>query len=211
MIQQPIAALRASAPPLRVLAPLLLAVLVAAIGAGSAQAAAGRSNGPVASAHAIVADVEEESEEEAEEAEEEEEVELEFEEGEEAEEEGALPPECRLRTAAPRVVAHFGRGDMRLTLRYTSESVLRVGVSFWLKGLRGTLQLGSTTRRIGRRGTIALSRHLDERAALKLRAARTIVVQLTVPRAPRSCRRYLTMRLAPVRPLGGGATWYEPT
>jgi hypothetical protein len=208
MVQQTIAALRASAPPLRVLAPLLLAVLVAAIGAGSAQAAVGRSNGPVASAHAIVADVEEESEEEAEE---EEEVELEFEEGEEAEEEGALPPECRLRTATPRVVAHFGRGDMRLTLRYTSESVLRVGVSFWLKGLRGTLQLGSTTRRIGRRGTIALSRHLDERAALKLRAARTIVVQLTVPRVPRSCRRYLTMRLAPVRPLGGGATWYEPT
>jgi len=205
MIRQLIATIRAFAPP-KALAPLLLAVFVTALAAGSTQAAVGHSNGSAASARAIAADAEEgESEEEEEEIE----VELEFEEGE-VEEEGALPTECRLRTATPRVVARFGRGDMRLTLDYTSESVLRVGVSYWLKGARGTLRLGSTTRRIGRQGTIALSRHLDERAAVKLRAARTIVVQLTVPHTPSSCRRYLTMRLSPMRPLSSGATWYEP-
>lgn len=205
MIRQLIATIRAFLPVPRAL-PLLLAVLVTALAASSTQAAAGHSNARAAGARAISADAEE-GESEEEEQEEETEVELEFEEGEE---DGALPSECRLRTAAPRAIARFGRGDMRLTLHYTSESALRVGVSYWLKGARGTLRLGSTTRRIGRQGTIAISRHLDERAAVKLRAARTIVVQLTVPHTPRSCQRFLTMRLSPMSSLSGGATWYVP-
>jgi hypothetical protein len=209
MIRQLIATIRALAPPPKALAPLSLAVLVAALAAGPAQAAVGHSSRPAASPRAIAAEAVEAGEPE-EEIEEEIEVELEFEEEAEEDSEGAFPAECRLRTATPRAVARFGRDDMRLTLRYASDSAMRVGVSYWLKGARGTLRLGSTTRRIGRQGTIALSRHLDERAAVKLRAARTIVVQLAVPHAPSSCRRYLTMRLSPTRPLSGGATWYEP-
>jgi hypothetical protein len=209
MIRQLFASIRAFAPAPRALAPLLLAALVAALAAGPAQAV-GPSVGPTSSARAIAAAAEAGESEEEEEEEEEVEIELEFEEGEEAGEEGALPAECRLHTATPQVVARFGRGDMRLTLRYTSDSALRIGVSYWLKGAKGTLRLGSTTRRIGRRGVIALSRHLDERSLAKLRVARTIVVQLAVPDTPRSCRRYLTMRLSPMHPLSSGATRYEP-
>lgn len=210
MIRRLIATIRSFAPAPRALAPVVLAVLMTTLVASSPQAAAGHSNGRATGARAIAAEVEEgESEEEEEEQEEETEVELEFEEGEE-EGSALLPSECRLRTAAPRAVARFGRGDMRLTLHYTSESALRIGVSYWLKGAKGTLRLGSTARRVGRQGTIAISRHLDERTALKLRAARTIVVQLTVPHTPRSCRRFLTMRLSPMSSPSGGATRYEP-
>jgi len=209
MIQQLIASIRALAPSPRALSPLLLALLVAVPAAVPAQASIGPSAAPAWNAGAIAADMEEgESEEEDEE--EETEVELEFEESEAVGEERTLPEECRLRSAAPQVVADFDRGETRLSLRYTSGSSLRIGVSYWLKGAKGTLRLGSASRRIGRRGVIALSRRLDERSLAKLQAARTIVVQLDVPDTPRLCRRYLTMRLFPMRPSGNGATRYEP-
>lgn len=209
MIPQLIASLRALAPSSRALAPLLIALLVAAPAVTSAQASSGPSATPAWNASAIATDVEEgESEEETEE--EETEVELEFEESEEPAEAGPPTEECRLHSAAPQVVADFGRGETRLTLRYTSGASLRIGVSYWLKGAGGALRLGSTTRRIGRRGVIALSRHLDDRSLAKLQAARTIVVQLDVPNTPRSCRRYLTMRLFAMHPPSSGTTRYEP-
>jgi len=154
--------------------------------------------------------------EEVDEEGEEEEWEVEEEDEEEAEEEefdgkgtGPLPPECLLRSAEPNVVAQLQNGTLRLTLHYTSRTPTRVNIDYWLRGGKGSLQLGSATRRVERQGTLHLSRHLDEREAVKVRAARVFIVDLEVPAAPASCERYLTLRLGAKNLDRSRATWSE--
>lgn len=141
--------------------------------------------------------------EEAEEKAEEEEWEQEEAEEEVEEEElsskgtGPLPLECLLRTAEPSVVAQLGQSTLRLSLHYTTSTPTRVGVDYWLRGGKGTLQLGSASKHFGNQGVLHLSRHLDEREVAKVRAARVFIVHLKVPAAPTSCNRYLTLRVKP--------------
>jgi hypothetical protein len=180
---------------------LIVVLAVAALGASFARAAVAMPPEPASHVGAAAAG----------EAEEEEiEVELEFEEGEGSEEPASLPPECLLRTATPHVVARFGQGDLRLSLRYTADSSVRVGIAYWLKGAKGSARLGSTSRRLGQRGVLEMSRHLDDRTLAKLRAAKVIVVRLSIPHTPGFCKRQLTMRLTAQRVFGSSATWYQP-
>lgn len=161
---------------------------------------------PAASAFASVeAELAEPGEEEGEEWEfevEEEEDEEEF--GANA---GALPPECLLRSAEPTVATQLGDDKLRLTLRYTTEIPTRVAVVYWLKGGKGSLQLGSTARRFGTQGVLRMTRHLDEREIAKVRAARTFVVDLDVAAAPAHCDRYLTLHLNAKSLHRSRATW----
>jgi hypothetical protein len=161
-------------------------------------------------AHADVDFIAEETDEEGEE-------EWELEEGEEeAEEEefgtkgaAVLPPECLLRSAEPSVVAQLNSGTLRLALQYTARTPTKVGIDYWLKGGRGSLQLGSATRHLERQGTLHLTSHLDEREAAKVRAARSFVVDLELPAAPSSCEKYLTLRLNAKDLDRSRATWSE--
>jgi hypothetical protein len=182
------------------LALALLAVAIAPLAA------------PVISPEAARADaVSEEAEEKAEEEEwEREEAEEEAEEEElSAKGAGPLPPECLLRTAKPSVVVQLGQGSLRLNLPYTTSTPTRVGVVYWLKGGKGSLQLGSASKHFGNQGVLHLSRHLDEREVAKVRAARVFIVNLDVPAAPSSCKQYLTLRLG-VKDLHRSlATWSE--
>jgi hypothetical protein len=154
---------------------------------------------------------ESEEEEEGEEAESEEE-----EAGEEDEEEfveGAvvyLPSECLLRTAKPSVEAQLAHKSLRLTIGYTADTPTRIGIDYWLKGGKGSLQLGSTTRHIGKQGTIRETARLDDHEVEKVRAARAFVVHLDVPAAASRCNSYLTLRLTAKRLRGNRGTWSEP-
>ncbi|HKT84001.1 MAG TPA: hypothetical protein VJQ84_09230 [Solirubrobacterales bacterium] len=171
---------------------------------------------PVVSPESAQADVDFIAEETDEEGEEEE---WELEEGEEESEEeefgskGAtlLPPECLLRSAEPSVVAQLDSGTLRLTLHYTSRASTPIKLDYWLKGGKGSLQLGSATRHLGRQGALHLTSHLDEREAAKVRAARTFIVELDLPAAPSSCAKYLTMRLNARDLDRSRATWSERT
>ncbi len=150
----------------------------------------------------------------------EEEVEWEFEEEseedeDESEDEGTpgsavLPPECLLRTATPSVVVQLAQESLSLTLHYTTTSPTTVTVEYWLKGAKGTLGLDSETRHFGKQGVLHLSRHLDEREMVKVRAARAFMVNLDVPEAPSNCNRYLTLRLTAKHSAGSRATWSVP-
>jgi hypothetical protein len=184
-----------------VLAILLLATAVLPLSAPAAPPGSGQVETDFA---------EEESEEE---------VEWEFEEGEEDEEESedegtpgsaVLPPECLLRTAAPSVVVQLAHESLSLTLHYTTTSPTNVTVEYWLKGAKGTLGLGSDTRHFAKQGVLHLSRHLDEREMAKVRAAHAFMVDLDVPEAPSSCKRYLTLRLTAKHSAGSRATWSVP-
>jgi hypothetical protein len=141
-------------------------------------------------------------------------IELEAEEEEEEGFEGGtagptgLPPECVLRTAEPSVIALHSR--LQLTLRYTSEAPTDVGIEYWLKGGKGSLQLDSAKRHLGRRGVLRMSRQLDQRALAKVQAAHTVLLRLDLPDAESHCKRFLTFRLASKRRQGARTIWSEP-
>jgi len=136
------------------------------------------------------------------------------EEGEEEEEFGSkgaavLPPECLLRSVEPAVVAERNSGTLRLALQYTARTPTRVDIDYWLKGGKGSLQLGSATRHLGHQGTLHLTSRLDEHEAAKARAARAFIVDLDLPAAPSGCEKYLTLRLSAKDLDRSRATWSE--
>jgi hypothetical protein len=118
-----------------------------------------------------------------------------------------LPSECLLRTAKASVAAQFARKSLRLTIHYTADAPTRVGIDYWLKGGKGSLQLGSSTRHIGKRGTLRVTARLNDREVQKVRAARAFVVHLEVPAAASSCKGYLTLRLTEKRLRGNRGVW----
>jgi hypothetical protein len=165
-----------------------------------------------AQAPASLATESEEIEAEEESEDEEEDEESEAEEGDEPGAVGALllPPECLLHTAEAQVAASATPGVVRLTIHYTSYASTNVSVKYWLKGSKGSLQLGETKRHFSRQGVIHEDTHVSDRAMSKVLAARTFIVQLGIPAAPSSCEKYSTQRLTAKHVAGDHTTWSRP-
>jgi hypothetical protein len=149
------------------------------------------------------------------EAEEEFEDEEEGEESEAEEDDGTvgallLPPECLLHTTEAQVAASATPGVVRLTIHYTSYAPTNVSVKYWLKGSKGSLQLGETKRHFSRQGVFREDAHVSDRAMSKVLAARAFIVQLGIPAAPSSCEKYSTQRLTAKHVAGDHATWSRP-
>jgi len=121
-----------------------------------------------------------------------------------------LPAECILRSAEPSVAVQHDSQDLHLTLHYAAEEPTRASVSYWLKGSKGSLQLGSASRHLGERGVVRLGTHMDEREVAKVRAARAFLVSIDLPEVPSYCTRYLTLRLTAKHQLANHETWSLP-
>lgn len=121
-----------------------------------------------------------------------------------------LPAACILRSVEPSVAVQLSHGDVGLTLRYEAEEPTRATIAYWLKGGKGSLQLGSATRHLGGHGAIHLNSHLDEREMAKVHAARTFLVSIDLPQAPSYCDRYLTLHLTAKHQLDKRETWSLP-
>lgn len=121
-----------------------------------------------------------------------------------------LPPECLLHSAEAHVAASAAQGAVRLTIHYTSYTPADVTVDYWLKGGKGSLQLGESKRHLNRQGTIREEEHVSERAMAKVLAARVFIVQLDIAAAPSFCDKYSTQRLTAKHAGGGHATWSRP-
>ncbi len=85
-----------------------------------------------------------------------------------------------------------------------------VPVDYWLKGGRGSLQLGKARERFTEKGLLHLSEHLSAGAMAKARAARAFIVSLDVPTAPSICDRYAIRRLTVKRLAGEQTDWLAP-
>jgi hypothetical protein len=121
-----------------------------------------------------------------------------------------LPAACILRSVEPSVAVQLGHGNVGLTLRYEAEEPTKATIAYWLKGSKGSLQLGSATRHLGGHGAVHLNSHLDELEMAKVRAARTFLVSIDLPQAPSYCGRYLTLRLTAKHQLDKRETWSLP-
>lgn len=208
--------IHSSQPPSRLatLAWSLLAISLLAALLFVRQAEAATSTGPIQTPAASFVEVEElEAEEEWEDEESEEE---ESEDEEEDDGDGTvgpllLPPECLLHTADANVAASVAHGVVQLTIHYTSYTPTNVSVGYWLKGSKGSLQLGETKRHFARKGVFHEESHLNEHAMSKVLAARTFIVQLDIPAAPSYCAKYSTQRLTAKHAAGSHATWSRPS
>lgn len=192
----------------------LLAILLLAALLFVRQAEAATLTAPVLIPATVAGSVESD---EAEEESEGEEGEDEESEDEEEDDEGSetvgpllLPPECLLHTAEANVSASAARGVVRLTIHYTSYTPTSVTVDYWLKGSKGSLQLGETKRHFARQGVIREEEHVSDHAMSKVLAARTFIVQLGITAAPSYCDRYSTQRLTAKHGGDGHATWSRP-
>jgi hypothetical protein len=189
---------------------LAVALLATLIFVRQAEAAAVPVKTPATSSVEV-----EEVEVEVEESEGEEDEEDESEAEEEDEELGTLgallfPPECLLHTAEAHVTASAAHGMVQLTVHYTSYTPAYVTVNYWLKGSKGSLQLGKTKRHFAQRGVFREEEHVGDRAMGKVLAARAFMVQLGIAAAPSSCDRYSTQHLSAKHVAGGHATWSRP-
>jgi len=195
--------------PLAVSACIALSISLAGAASGAPPAAASpRPTPPTRAAPAPSFSSEEGQEEGGEEWEGEE---LEEEAQEEESEAATLPPSrCLLRTAAARIVTSTPHDSVSLAVRYTSYTPSEVTVDYWLKGGRGSLQLGKTRERFNERGLLHLSAHLSARAMAKAQAARAFIVSLNVAAAPSFCDRYAIRRLTVRLPAGGQTEWLAP-
>lgn len=148
-------------------------------------------------------ELEEEGEEPAEEAGED------CEDEEEAEDEGAgFSPsaDCFLRTARGQVVAYPRRGQVRLTLGYTTYEPAPATVE--LSPGNGD-RLAVVKRRLGRSGVIRVSRHLGEDAMARLEGSHRFTVTVHVAEAPGACQGLETERLRIADSSPSRITWAE--
>ena len=125
-------------------------------------------------------------------------------------EEGEAPPaECLLRSARASLIASPTHEKVRLVVRYTTYSPTEVEVAYRVGGPRGPLKLGDTRAHFSRHGVFKDTERLSKGEAAKVRLARRFTVELDVPAAPGTCRRYELRHLTERKSAHGQAVWLQ--
>jgi hypothetical protein len=123
---------------------------------------------------------------------------------------GRVPPEeCLMRTARARLFTYSSQNRVRLVIRYTAFAPADVYVDFKLSGGRGSLKLGTAHQRFAKSGLLRVNEHLGNGEMDKVRAAKRFTVVMTIPSAPRYCRRYDTRHLTIRHTVHGQAVWFQ--
>ena len=129
---------------------------------------------------------------------------------EERAEDSRVPPEeCVLRSARARLFTYSSQNRIRLVIRYTAFDPGDVYVDYRLSGAKGGLRLGTAHQHFERRGLLRVSQRLGENAMSRVRAAKRFTVVMTIPAAPRFCRRYDTRHLTIRRTIKSQAVWFQ--
>jgi hypothetical protein len=128
---------------------------------------------------------------------------------EEAEDSRVPPEECLLRTARARLFTYSSQNRVRLVIRYTAFAPADVYVDYKLSGGKGSLKLGTAHQRFAKSGLLRVNERLTDGEMDKVRAAKRFTVLMTVPEAPRFCRRYDTRHLTIRRTVHSQAVWFQ--
>lgn len=128
---------------------------------------------------------------------------------EEANDSRVPPEECVLRTARARLFTYSSQNRVRLVIRYTAFDPGDVYLDYRLSGAKGGLKLGTAHQHFERRGLLRVNQRLGENAMSKVRTAKRFTVVMTIPAAPRFCRRYDTRHLTIRRTIKSQAVWFQ--
>ncbi len=128
---------------------------------------------------------------------------------EECDESGSAPTECRVHDAEATVSASPRRDRISLKVRYATTAPTAVSLDYALHGAKGSLDLGATRKKLGKKGVLRLNRALTEAQMAKVMAARDFTVRLRVPGAPTYCQAFFDYELDVRRTTPGGLTWLQ--
>ncbi len=121
----------------------------------------------------------------------------------------ALPRACILKVARARVFAFTHQSKARLVIHYKAYKPAQVSVAYSLVGANGSLRLGTASARFKTAGIFKRGEKLDRFAVSKLRAASSMTVRFSIPKAPTRCSRYYTKRLTIPKKIFGQTVWFQ--
>jgi hypothetical protein len=132
-------------------------------------------------------------------------------EAEECEDEDAsgAPQECLLQRAEATVSVSPKRDRVSLRVDYATAAPTTIGITYSLRGRKGSLALGAERKRIASNGVIRLTRTLSDAQMAKALAAKEFTVRLAVAAAPSHCRAYFERHLDLRRATAGGLSWQQ--
>jgi hypothetical protein len=119
------------------------------------------------------------------------------------------PEECVLRSAHASAVTDADGNKLKLTVGYTTYEPTPATLDYSLVGDKGSLNIRTAKRQLGRSGVIRLTAKLAGPEMVKVEAARHFLVQLHVPGSPNSCRRFETERLSVKHASGDRTVWSQ--
>jgi hypothetical protein len=128
---------------------------------------------------------------------------------EECDESGGAPAECELSSAEATVFAAPNHDNVRLQVRYSTSAPTAVSLDYGLHGAKGSLYLGATKKKLGRRGVLHLSKSLTEAQMAKVMAAKGFTVRLRVADVPGYCQAFFDQQLDVRRATPSGLTWLQ--
>jgi hypothetical protein len=120
-----------------------------------------------------------------------------------------LPRACILKVARARVFAFTHQNKARLVIHYKAYKPAQVSVAFSLVGPNGSLRLGTASAHFKTAGIFRRGEKLDRFAVSKLRAAGSMTVLFSIPKAPTRCSRYYTKRLTVPKKILGQTVWFQ--
>ncbi len=121
----------------------------------------------------------------------------------------ALPRACILKVARARVFVFTHKKKARLVIHYKAYRPAQVSVAYSLVGANGSLRLGTASAHFKTAGIFRLGEKLDRFAVSRLRAASSMTVRFSIPKAPTSCSRYYTKRLTIPKKIFGQTVWFQ--
>jgi hypothetical protein len=124
-------------------------------------------------------------------------------------ESGGAPAECELSSAEATVFASPNHGNVRLQVRYSTSAPTAVSLDYGLHGAKGSLYLGATKKKLGRKGVLHLSKSLTEAQMAKVMAAKGFTVRLRVADVPGYCQAFFDHQLDVRRATPSGLTWLQ--
>jgi hypothetical protein len=120
------------------------------------------------------------------------------------------PKECLLRSSHARLVAYRSHSEVRLTVGYTAYEPTAAMVSYRATGGKGSLDLGTARRHLGRSGVIRFTKTLSDAEMAKVDAAGHFTVQFRIAGAPGDCQRFEIERLTVTHTAKNQTVW-SPT
>jgi len=117
--------------------------------------------------------------------------------------------ECGL-SSADAIVSVSPRHDtVRLAIRYKAFAPTAVAIEYRLRGGKGSLKLGQSTKRFSRSGLFHDTEKLSEKGMTRVMAAREFIVTLRAVNSPHRCRGLFDQHLTIRHATPSGPVWSD--
>jgi hypothetical protein len=119
------------------------------------------------------------------------------------------PEDCRVQLAESSITTLPSSDRVELTVRYLTYKPSTVAIGLKLKDGRGSLNLDSTTRRLGQKGVLHLTTKVSDEVMQRAADAKEFSVALRAPKTPGYCGAMLEQKLQAKHPVGNARVYTQ--